>query len=629
MLKALLRSPTGPISLIALALILVVAVIGPIFWTGRATTLNFAESALTPGPGHLLGTDDLGRDIFARILVATRSSLVLSLAATLIGAGIGIPLGAAAALMTQRLRSVALRAIDALIVFPGILIAIVIGAIIGRGAFGAALGVGIAGSFAFARVASTLTLGVGGRDYVAAARVLGISRRRILVKYVLTNIADTLAIAATVSISSNIIQVSALSFLGLGVQAPQYDWGGLLTQGVKSFYFNPAAALGPVVAIALTSLTFGLFGEALARAFNPLLWARQGGDGAKRMVSEKTSPSPDSSGSHPASGINKGGSANAVLDVSELTVTFPGQRRVVNDVSFKVEKGEILGIVGESGSGKTMTAMALASLVPYPGKVDGVIRLQGTDMNHVPLRDIDRLLGTKIALIFQDPLASLNPALRIGIQLTEGAETHLNLKHAEALGLAVDRLREVNLPSAERLLNRYPHELSGGMRQRVMIAMGLMSERALLIADEPTTALDVTTQAQIIELLARVNEVHGTAIILITHNLGLVTQICDRVLVMYAGRIVEELSTQQLIDRPLHPYTLALRAAIPDMTQSVAEPLETIPGQAPSPEAIPPGCPYHPRCPLAVDRCRSEVPPLLAREDGRRVACWVANQDLQ
>jgi peptide/nickel transport system permease protein len=622
LLKALVRAPTGAASLIGIALFILAAGFAPLLFLDRATALNFAVAGQGPSPSHLLGTDQLGRDILARIIVATRLSLLLALAATGIGAGLGIPMGALAASLPHRPRSIALRAIDALIVFPGILIAIVIGAILGRGSLGAVLGVGIAGSFAFARVASTLTLGVGARDYVAAARVLALNPARILIRYILSNVADTLAIAATVAISSSIIAVSALSFLGLGVQPPDYDWGGLLTEGVKAFYLNPASALGPVVAIALASLTFGLFGEALARAFNPVLWAR-GFEESKEAGTGAAVRPPISDDRQPA--------RSAVLGVSGLTVSFPGRRggtAVVRDVSFSLAEGDIVGLVGESGSGKTMTALALAHLVPYPGQVEGGINLQGTDINRLPLNVVDRHLGTRVAMIFQDPLASLNPALRLGVQLTEGSEAHTGIAHQKAIELAVARLQEVNLPNQRRLLHQYPHELSGGMRQRVMIAMGLMSEPALLIADEPTTALDVTTQAQIIELLARINREHGTAIILITHNLALVTQLCHRVLVMYAGRIVEELTTEQLAERPLHPYTEALRLAIPDMASDVDDPLTSIPGQIPLPDRMPSGCPYHPRCPLAEARCREELPPLLDRDDGRRVACWVANRDL-
>jgi oligopeptide/dipeptide ABC transporter ATP-binding protein len=320
-----------------------------------------------------------------------------------------------------------------------------------------------------------------------------------------------------------------------------------------------------------------------------------------------------------------------VLEVKDLTVEFPGYGRpvrVVDSISFTLSKGEMLGVVGESGSGKTMLSVAIAQLVPYPGTVKGEVKLKGRDLQLIPLKDLDKVLGSEIAVVFQDPMSSLNPALKIGIQLTEGVEVHQHLSRADADALAVQRLGEVNIPTPARQMQRHPHELSGGMRQRVMIAMGLMKSPALLIADEPTTALDVTIQAQIMDLLYRINREHQTAIILISHNLGLVSQNCERVLVMYAGRVVEDLTIDQLKAQPLHPYTQLLLAAIPDLSRPRNEALATIPGQAPDMAAPPPGCPFHPRCPLAVDKCRVDRPPLVMRAGGQRVACWVANQDL-
>jgi oligopeptide/dipeptide ABC transporter ATP-binding protein len=217
--------------------------------------------------------------------------------------------------------------------------------------------------------------------------------------------------------------------------------------------------------------------------------------------------------------------------------------------------------------------------------------------------------------------------VKIGVQLVEGVQVHRKLDRTQAEALGVARLRETNIPSPELQLERHAHELSGGMRQRVMIAMGLMSDPALLIADEPTTALDVTVQAQIMDVLDRVNREHEAAFILISHNLGLVSQNCHRVLLMYAGRVVEEISAENLVRRPLHPYTHALLGSVPSLV-GTGERLEFIPGQAPDPASLPSGCPYHPRCPLAIDRCQTERPPLVRRPEGDAVACWVANQDI-
>ena len=624
------------LGVVAIGLIALVAVVAPIFLANSATTFDVFQAYQNPSREHLLGTDQLGRDLLIRIVVATRLSLGLAIAASGIGAAIGIPLGAITAVLPRWPRIVVQRTIDSLLAFPAIIVAIFIGAIVGPGALGAILGVGISLSFAIARTASTLALSIGGREYVEAARVLGVSPAQRFVRYILPNIAETMIIQATTSVSNSIVFVSALSFLGLGVQAPQFDWGRMLTDGVQAFYITPAAALGPAVAIAASALSFGFAGEALARAMNPLLWGRGKLTPVERLAAPTVGPMAGLRVTELGLLATHGGreetaAARPALEVEELSVSFPSPRgpvRVVADVSFGLAKGETLGIVGESGSGKTMTAMAIAQLVPYPGRVEGRVRLNGKDLAELPPGQLNRFLSTDLAVVFQDPMSSLNPALKIGTQLTEASEVHRGFGHAQATRTAVAKLHEVDIPTPVAQMDRHPHEFSGGMRQRVMIAMGLMNDPALLIADEPTTALDVTIQAGIMDLLAKINAEHGAAIILISHNLALVKQSCPRVLVMYAGRIVEEIPSDRLLVDPLHPYTRALIAAVPDMLRPRDEPLAYIPGSAPDPADLPSGCPYHPRCPLAVDKCGTKRPPLLQRGADRRVACWVANEDL-
>jgi oligopeptide/dipeptide ABC transporter ATP-binding protein len=652
--RAFRSAPSGVAGMVIILILINVVIFAPIFLSDRAERQDFSHVYEDPSWQFPLGTDSLGRDIFARLLVATRLSLQLAVVAAAIALAIGLTIGTFAALLGPRVRPFVLRIIDILLSFPGILTAIFVSVIIGAGALGAMLGIGIALSFSYARVTSTLAMSVGGREYISAARVVGVKRRRLMLRYILPNIAEPLLIATSVSIAAAILSISALSFLGLGVQPPDYDWGRMLTEGVRAIYQTPAAALGPAAFIAVSAIAFGFTGEALARAMNPLLWtapkktAAAAADGAAPPELEPGAAPAGAapalaSGNGRANGSGGGGAGTATvapagdgvaLSVQDLVVTFPGPAgpiEVVKGVSFAVRAGELIGIVGESGSGKTMTALSIAQLTPFPGRVSGQIILHGTDLKRLPRRRLDRFLGTDLAVVFQDPMSSMNPALRIGAQLTEAIRIHKRMDRRKANDLAIAGLTEVHIPAAGRQIKRYPHEFSGGMRQRAMIAKGLIKEPTLLIADEPTTALDVTIQAQIMDLLNEVNGTHQTAIILISHNLALVSQNCHRVLVMYAGRIVEELGAEHLTTNPLHPYTRALLGAVPEIGQARDVPLEYIPGEIPDISSPPPGCPYHPRCPLAIDRCRAERPPLVTRPDAtdRRVACHVANADLE
>jgi oligopeptide/dipeptide ABC transporter ATP-binding protein len=303
--------------------------------------------------------------------------------------------------------------------------------------------------------------------------------------------------------------------------------------------------------------------------------------------------------------------ADAVV-VENLRITLPsggGLRTLVDGVSFRLRAGQVLGIVGESGSGKTLTSLAIGQLLPHPLRMEATrIELGGTELTTLPPGRLARVLGTGLAMIFQDPMSSMNPASRAGSQLTDGARRHRGLSREKAQAEAVQRLGEVRIGDARRALRRYPHQFSGGMQQRIMIAMGLMARPRVLIADEPTTALDVTVQAQVLEVLRDINASEGTAIILISHNLGVINQLCDRVLVMYAGRVVEEGDRERLLADPQHPYTKALLASVPVLSGTAqASELSTIPIRPPPPDEDLPGCAFAARCALAISRCTAEA----------------------
>jgi oligopeptide transport system ATP-binding protein len=317
-----------------------------------------------------------------------------------------------------------------------------------------------------------------------------------------------------------------------------------------------------------------------------------------------------------------------VLSIRDLKTQFhtsDGIVRAVDGISFDLQPGKTLGIVGESGCGKSVSHLSYLGLIPQPpGKiVGGQALFNGRELIGMPHRELRKVRGKDIAVIFQDPMTSLNPVLRISRQMTEGLEIHKGMSHKQALGRAVELLNSVGIPAPEKRIHDYPHQFSGGMRQRVMIAMALACGPAILIADEPTTALDVTIQAQILELLNRLQKETGSAIILITHDLGVVAGMCEKTIVMYAGRIVEKADTAQLFKRPLHPYTYALLKSLPRLDAVKKERLYSIAGLPPNLINNPVGCNFNPRCSLASERCFREDPFLAAVEPGREIACWM------
>ena len=314
----------------------------------------------------------------------------------------------------------------------------------------------------------------------------------------------------------------------------------------------------------------------------------------------------------------------ALLEVERLTTRFAtpeGEVAAVNDVDLTVAEGEALGVVGESGSGKTQLFLSIMGLLARNGRASGSARFRGQEILNLPARALNAIRGVKIAMIFQDPMTSLNPYLRISRQMTEVLVEHRGMGEREARARGIAMLEEVGIPAAASRFDLYPHEFSGGMRQRVMIAMALLCEPELLIADEPTTALDVTIQAQILELLRRLRRERDMAIVLITHDLGVVATLCERVAVMYGGRIVEEAPVEALFAAPEHPYTLGLLRSMPRLDAARAATLTTIPGQPPNLQALPPGCAFHERCSFAFERCRQELPVLRPVGPGRQKAC--------
>ncbi|UOX92267.1 dipeptide/oligopeptide/nickel ABC transporter permease/ATP-binding protein [Amycolatopsis sp. FBCC-B4732] len=603
---AAVRTPVGACSAVLLAVVIVLALVAPLVWGDGAAAIDTDAIGQGPSGAHPFGTDSLGRDLLLRTLVATRLSIGLAVLATAIGVGTGVVLGTLPSVLPRWAGRLLVAAVDIAVAFPGLLLALFFAVIFGVGTQGAVLAIAFAMAPAFARLVQTLSASVSGRDFIDAARLAGVGRIRLLARHVLPNIGEPLVVNATIGAGSSLLAFAGLSFLGIGVQAPDYDWGRLLREGLDGIYVSPVAALAPAAAVVLAGLAFNLVGETVAAVVGV----------RTRPARRAAGPLP---GARPAPAAEAGG--DAVLVVENLQVAFPGPDGwtvPVRGVSFTVRAGEAIGVVGESGSGKSLTALAVSRLIEAPG----VVTADRLEFAGKPLASAsDRELGTSLAMVFQDPMTSFNPARRVGGQLAEVSEQHHGLSRREAFARAVGKLTAVRVPAAARRARQYPHEFSGGMRQRAMIGMGLMGEPRLIIADEPTTALDVTVQRQVLRLLARTREAEGAAILLISHDIAVVSQTCERMLVMYAGRVVEDLPAG---GEARHPYTRALLATTVDLDTDRDEPLAVIPGRPPAPDQVPAGCAFADRCPLASERCRTEDPVLEPAGAGHRVACWHA-----
>jgi oligopeptide/dipeptide ABC transporter ATP-binding protein len=565
-----------------------------------------------------MGTDDLGRDILARTLVATRASLVLAVLATLVGGIVGVILGLLSS-VSRRVGHLLAALINLLIAFPALLLAIFFAVLFGIGSVGSVLAVGAAFAPGFARITQTLTASVVSKEYIEASRVLGKSQTYIVVRHILPNIAEPLILYATIHLGTAILALSGLSFLGLGVQPPNYDWGRLLNDGLGRVYVSPIVVVAPSVAIVLAGLAFNMAGERLSDTI-----------GGRRVAPPVRRPAAPAAAS--ARG-DVGETPDALVDVRHLRIVYARRGALpttpVRDVSFTIAANEKVGIVGESGSGKSLTACAIARLVEDPGTVEAetlrfldVDLLAGRTSSKDALSTMNAVLGRNMAMVFQDPGEALNPALKIGTHLIEPAVLHLHEPKRTAKARAIDALRSVAIPQPARRYQQHQHELSGGMKQRVCIAIGLMGEPRLLIADEPTTALDVTVQRQVLRTINDVGTQTEAGILFISHDIAVVSELCDRILVMYAGFIVEEAATADLIASPAHPYTSVLIAASPNMDADKTAQLTSIDGRMPGPDVDLPGCYFASRCSRADATCVQRRPPLAEIGANHKAACW-------
>lgn len=566
-----------------------------------------------------MGQDSLGRDILSRLMYGARWSLAIGLGATLLALVVGAVLGAIAATSRKAVDETLMRCLDIVMAFPGIALAAVLVAVFGGGIPVLICAIAFLFTPPVARVVRANVLDQYGEDYVTAERVIGARTPHIVLRHVAVNCAAPVLVFCTVQVAEAIVFEASLSFIGAGVRPPDPSWGSVIADGKNMVLIGGWwATVFPGLLMLLTVLALNILSEGVSDAWAAPAARDVSGAEADRLEA----PKPGSGTVLELPGLTEAATrlrsrarplpeGDPVLQVTDLAIGFDARHGgvdIVDGITFDVRPGEVLGLVGESGCGKSLTALTVMGLEPKGARIRGRVTFDGQELIGRSMGARRRLLGHDMAMIYQDALSSLNPAMTVRSQLKQVVRRGGRRTPAELLSL-------VGL-DPERTLRSYPHELSGGQRQRVLIAMALSRSPKLIVADEPTTALDVTVQAQVIELLLRLREELGFALILVSHDLALVADVTDRVVVMYGGQIVETGVTADLVEAPTHHYTRGLLGSVLSL-ETAADRLTQIRGVVPSPADFPAGCRFADRCPMASEVCRTTAPDLLG---GRRHA---------
>ena len=612
-LKIVAKNRLAAFGGILLLIILTLSILAPILPLKEPNITNTADRFMTPfEEGHILGTDHLGRDLLSRLLWGTQLSLAVGFAAAFIAATFGSILGAIAGFYGQKTDNIIMRFIDMLMAFPYILLALAIVAALGPGLFNALIAVALVNIPFFARNIRGVTVTLANKEFIEAARLSGMSNLRILIVEIFPNLLPMIVIAMSTTVGWMILETAGLSFLGLGSQPPQADLGSMLGEARSALITNPHTSFVPGIMIFCIVIGINLFGDGVRDALDPRLkkgslirplpqTIYEGGD---------TQPTP----------------STKLLSVQNLSTQFHVNQDIYqssNDVSFEIQEGECLGLIGESGSGKSVTALSVTSLVASPPGVikKGSVNYKNQNLLALPYEELRSIRGNKISYIFQDPLTTLHPLHTIGDQLLEALNAHdSKLSASESISKSKELLKSVQIPNPDNVWDVYPHQLSGGMRQRVCIAMALINDPELIIADEPTTALDVTVQAQILNILNSLRKERKLSILFISHDFGVISQLCDRVIVMYAGSIVEEGPVKNIMQQAAHPYTSELIKCVPQLGNK-EHALHSIPGNPPSLNQLPEGCAFANRCQYKQDQCLKGAVPVSSK-DNRSYKCF-------
>ncbi|MEV8516091.1 dipeptide/oligopeptide/nickel ABC transporter permease/ATP-binding protein [Dactylosporangium sp. NPDC051484] len=615
----LLRRPATAIAVLWLLGAVATGVLAPLLLPDVATQHAGDLASVRQGPSgeHLLGTDTLGRDVLDRLLVGSRVTLLGVVEAMIVVLALGLPLGLAAGYFRGRFDRVVGWLADLVFSVPAIIIVIVVLSVFRSNMLAAMCTLGLLQAPALMRVVRTATMSVTDQAYIQSARVSGLSGSYIISRHVLPRIAGAVIVQASLLACFALTAQTGLAFLNLLVAAPAPSWGGMIADGASVIIQDPWLIWPPGIAIALTIISLTQLSDALRDNITQA-WA---GNRPPRRAHHRTAHGPD------PRPVDRSGSIEqdaALLSISDLSVVFDtpgGTVQVLRDVNLSLEKGKILGLVGESGCGKTITATSILGLLPGSGRVSaGAIRFAGHELTALSQRSMRRLRGREIAFVSQHPMSSLDPSFRVGSQIREAIRRHHDMTRREARHRTRALLEAVHLPEPQAVARSFPHELSGGMAQRVSIARALAGDPALLIADEPTTALDSTVQSGILDLLREITATRDTSVLLITHDLAVVAEVCDDVAVMYAGEVVERGPIATIFADPVHPYTRALLASNPHNAPA-GKPLQVIPGSVPPPGTWPSGCHFAARCAFVRKECEAGVIPMIPLPGQRSARC--------
>ena len=554
--RRLLRNPVAVVCLVLLALISLASLFAPLL-TGQDPARSSLTDTLAPISGrHPLGGDGVGRDVLARLLYGGRTSLLGALLAVAVALVMGVPAGLVAGYYRRWFDAVSSWLANLLMAVPAIIVLLVVMSAVGQNTYVAMAVFGVLMSPGVFRLIRASVISVREELYVDAARVSGLADPRIIRRHILPVVQAPTIIQAAQMLGLGIVIQSGLEFLGLG-SASQASWGSMLNDAFANIYTKPVLLVWPGGALALTVAAFGLLGNALRDALD----GSAGSGRRPRRTAARRKPAAAGATARETPAADD----DALLVLDGLTVGYPtadGEKTVVDDVSLTVRRGEVLGLVGESGSGKSQTVFAVLGLLPPEAQVSTArLVFDRTDLGGLGRAGMNRYRGRRIAYVPQEPMSNLDPSFRIGAQLVEPVRRHLKLSAAEAKAKTLGLLERVGIADPERVFGSYPHQISGGMAQRVLIAGAVSCDPDLLIADEPTTALDVTVQAEVLDLMRSLQRERNMGMILVTHDFGVVADICDRVAVMQTGTVVESAPAPQLFAEPQHPYTRMLLAS--------------------------------------------------------------------